>query len=288
VPEAETVPEEETVPEAETVPEERFRGGEWFRPEGRAGPDERLFGGEQVLRGERHVADAGAYAEDETGAQRVAAWGLRRGHLVVVAVLLLVAVVGVGVMVIRDRPVRESVTQRPVATASVVASSRSEATTASASPTPTSLVIHVAGKVRKPGVIQLPPGSRVIDAVSASGGTLHGVDLAALNLARPLVDGEQVLVGVTAPPGAPVQGAAPGLGGSAGGSATTGQPGVPVNLNTASLEELETLPGVGPVLAQRIVEFRMSQGSFARVEDLQNVTGIGEQKYADLRDRVTV
>ncbi|MGH3491302.1 MAG: SLBB domain-containing protein, partial [Actinopolymorphaceae bacterium] len=167
------------------MPEERFRGGEWFRPEGRAGPDERLFGGEQVLRGERHVADAGADAEDETCAQRVAAWGLRRGHLVVVAVLLLVAVVGVGVMVIRDRPVRESVTQRPVATASVVASSSSEATTASASasPTPTSLVIHVAGKVRKPGVIQLPPGSRVIDAVSASGGTLHGVDLAALNLA---------------------------------------------------------------------------------------------------------
>jgi competence protein ComEA len=146
------------------------------------------------------------------------------------------------------------------------------------------MLVHVAGKVRKPGVIRLPPGSRVIDAVSASGGALNGVDLAALNLARPLTDGEQVLVGVTAPPGMPGQ-LSPA--GSAGAS-STGLPATPVNLNTATPEELETLPGVGPVLAQRIVEFRLSQGNFTSIEELRNVTGIGEQKYADLRDRVTV
>lgn len=269
------------MPEEETEPEEQFRSGEWFRTDGRSGRAEGSGFDDRL------AAEMGAEEAGETDVQGVATWGLRRGHLVVVAVLLLVAVVGVGVMVLRDRPVRESVTQRPVATASVVASSSPAATVATASPTPTSLVIHVAGKVRKPGVIQLPPGSRVIDAVSASGGALHDVDLAALNLARPLADGEQVLVGVTAPPGSSVQGA-PGHGGSDAGSATTGQLGVPVNLNTATLEELETLPGVGPVLAQRIVEFRMSQGRFARVEDLQNVTGIGEKTYADLRDRVTV
>jgi competence protein ComEA len=255
-------------------------------PQEEAEPEEQYRSDGNFLRSERLV-DLGVGSGGETSTHEVVTWALRRGHLVVIAVLLLVAVVGVGVMVIRDRPVRESVTQRPAATASVVASSSPGAIAATASPTPTSLVIHVAGKVRKPGVIRLPLGSRVIDAVSASGGALNGVDLAALNLARPLADGEQVLVGVTTPPGVVTQGA-PVPGGPAAGSASTAQPGPPVNLNTATLEQLETLPGVGPVLAQRIVEFRMSQGRFAQVEDLQNVTGIGEQKYADLRDRVTV
>jgi competence protein ComEA len=188
-------------------------------------------------------------------------------------------------MVLRDRPVRESVSTRPVATATtVVATTTPGATTAGSSPTPPSMLVHVAGKVRKPGVVRLPPGSRVIDAVSASGGALNGVDLAALNLARPLTDGEQVLVGVTAPPGMPGQ--LPPAGSAE--TSSTCLPATPVNLNTATPAELETLPGVGPVLAQRIVEFRLSQGNFTSIEELRNVTGIGEQKYADLRDRVTV
>lgn len=213
-------------------------------------------------------------------------WALRRGHVVAVSAILLLAVIGAGVMVIRDRPVRESVDE-PLSRAAVVsgAPSPSAPAGASVSPSPPVLVVHVAGKVRKPGVIRLPAGSRVTDAVAAAGGALPGVDLSSLNLARPLADGEQVLVGVTPPPGAPGTGAT--------GSASPGQPGgagsaVLVDLNTATAEALEQLPGVGPVLAQRILEFRTTHGRFSSVQELQDVTGIGERKFADLKPRVTV
>ena len=189
-------------------------------------------------------------------------------------------------MVLRHRPVREPVTE-PIAPARVVASqTAAPSTTGAASPTPASLVVHVAGKVRRPGVLRLPPGSRVGDALTAAGGPLGGVDLSTLNLARPLADGEQVLVGVTAPPGAPA--AAPGGGGVAG-TGGAGQAGIGiVDLNTATVEQLDALPGLGPVLAERIIEYRTERGRFESVEELREVTGIGERKFADLDDRVTV
>jgi competence protein ComEA len=118
-----------------------------------------------------------------------------------------------------------------------------------------------------------PLGSRVGDALRAAGGALPGVDLSSLNLARKLVDGEQVLVGVVPPPGA-VAGA------PAGGGL--------VNLNSATAEQLESLPGVGPVLAQRIVDWRQTHGGFRSVEQLREVSGIGAAKYADLKSKVTV
>jgi competence protein ComEA len=215
-------------------------------------------------------------------------WSLRRGHVVVVVALLLLAVVGAGVMVLRQQPVRESVTE-PIARARVVTPGGAAPTvSASASPSPPPLVIHVAGKVRRPGVLRLPPGARVGDAVTAAGGALAGVDLSSLNLARPLADGEQVLVGVRPPPGSASAGAVSSLGGGAG-SEGAGLPGTGlVDLNTATAEQLDALPGLGPVLAERIIEHRSTRGRFESVEELRDVTGIGERKFADLRDRVTV
>ncbi|MDH6227016.1 ComEA family DNA-binding protein [Streptomyces sp. MJP52] len=139
------------------------------------------------------------------------------------------------------------------------------------------IVVDVGGKVRDPGVHALPPGSRVADALRAAGGVRPGADTGSLNRARFLVDGEQLLVGVDPPPGtAP---AAPGPAGAAG-------PAAPVALNTATVEQLDTLPGVGPVLAQHIVDHRTRTGGFRSVEELREVNGIGDRRFADLRDLV--
>jgi competence protein ComEA len=138
------------------------------------------------------------------------------------------------------------------------------------------VTVDVTGRVRHPGVMRLPPGSRVLDAVQAAGGALPGADLDALNLARRLVDGEQVRV--------PVPGERPA---GEPGQAGKGAPASPVNLNTATLEELDALPGVGQATAQRIIAYR-SAHPFASVEELRHVPGIGERRFADLKDLVTV
>lgn len=147
------------------------------------------------------------------------------------------------------------------------------------------LVVHVAGKVKHPGIVTLPAGSRVIDALQEAGGPRRGVDLSTLNLARALADGEQLLVGV---PGAASgrAGQAPSAAESSGGPGTG--PGGPVNLNTATSAQLEELPGVGPVTAASILEWRDEHGHFSSVEELLEVSGIGEATLADLRDLVTV
>ena len=146
------------------------------------------------------------------------------------------------------------------------------------------VVVHVVGQVRRPGLVVLAAGARVGDALAKAGGALKGADLTALNLARPLVDGEQVRVPKPgeAPPPAP-----PGPSGSPGGGGTGGTSG-PVNLNTASAAALEELPGVGPVLAQRIVDWRTEHGRFTSVDELGEVSGIGEKMFAQLQDKVTV
>ncbi|UOE21784.1 ComEA family DNA-binding protein [Thermobifida halotolerans] len=156
------------------------------------------------------------------------------------------------------------------------ASPSGAAPSASTSPSGT-VVVHVGGEVESPGVVTLPAGARVADAIEAAGGLRSDADPGLLNLARPLVDGEQVLVGVTpSPEPVPQAGAAP--------SDTTGR----VDLNTATAEQLQTLPGVGPVLAQRIIDHRESNGGFTSVEQLHDVTGIGERRFAELRDLVHV
>jgi competence protein ComEA len=141
-------------------------------------------------------------------------------------------------------------------------------------------VVDVVGKVRRPGVYRLALGSRVDDVLRAAGGALPGVGLNSLNLARKVSDGEQIAVGVPAAPGA---GPAPtGPGGPIGGS--TG----PIDLNAASPEQLDGLPGVGPVLAQRIVDWRTAHGRFDSIDQLREVSGIGPSKFDDIRSLVTV
>ncbi|MEV6250268.1 ComEA family DNA-binding protein [Streptomyces sp. NPDC051742] len=141
------------------------------------------------------------------------------------------------------------------------------------------VIVDVGGKVRRPGVLTLPAGSRVADALRAAGGAKPEADLTGLNRARVLFDGEQVLVGL---PGTPVGGSGSGAGIGSGG----GGPAVPLSLNTATVEQLDTLPGVGPVLARHIVDHRTEHGGFRSVGELREVNGIGERRFADLEPLV--
>lgn len=155
----------------------------------------------------------------------------------------------------------------------------------SPAPSGAEVVVDVGGKVRRPGVLTLPAGSRVADALRAAGGARSGADLTGINRARVLADGEQILVDV---PGAPAGGSGPGpgSGGGAGGTAGGGAPGTPVSLNTATVEQLDTLPGVGPVLAQHIIDHRTEHGGFRSVGELREVSGIGQRRFADLEPLV--
>ena len=139
------------------------------------------------------------------------------------------------------------------------------------------LVVHVVGEVRRPGLYRLREGARIADAVRRAGGARRGADLAALNLAAPLVDGVQVLVPARS---------APGLAPAAG-SGDTDVPAGPVSLSSATIEELDELPGVGPITAQKIVDHRAEHGPFASVDDLDAVPGIGPTRIEQLRDLVT-
>ena len=143
-----------------------------------------------------------------------------------------------------------------------------------------SIVISVVGRVAKPGLVTLPEGARVADALEATGGPVPGVRLGGLNLARRLADGEQIYVGVPTPATAD-----PAPGASAG-AAGPGGPGGQVDLNSASLASLDTLPGVGPVTAQRILDWRTQHGRFASVDQLQEVDGIGPSRFAKLKELV--
>jgi competence protein ComEA len=173
---------------------------------------------------------------------------------------------------------------RPRASAvPVITSARGSVTSttaAAARPTslPASVVVDVVGKVSRPGVYRLRSGARVEDAVQAAGGTTAGADLASTNLARKLIDGEQIAVGL-----APAE-ATTATGSSAG---VTGSGGL-VDLNTATAEQLDALPGVGPVLAQHILDWRSAHGRFDSADQLREVSGIGPSKFADLRPLVTV
>lgn len=168
---------------------------------------------------------------------------------------------------------------------------------ATSSPAP-SVVVHVLGAVLRAGVVTLPGTSRVTDALAAAGGAADDADLARLNLARPVQDGERLYVprvGEVEVPQALDGGAGGGAGaasgaGAGGGSGGGGAADVGdvVDLNTADQAALETLPGIGPALAGRILAWREEHGRFASVDDLLDVSGIGDARLADLRDRVRV
>lgn len=201
---------------------------------------------------------------------------LSRAELAGLVVLLALLLGGAGLWYVRSlpRPVQVRAAPAPVAVPAPGPGS--------ASPSPNVLLVDVAGWVRRPGVYEFREGTRIVDAIEAAGGARPGAALELLNLAAPLVDGTQVLVVKTgAAPAAPVPGAQalPGAAGAPGGI---------VNVNTASATELEALPGIGEVIAQRIVDHRTANGPFASVEELLEVSGIGEAILGSIRELVTV
>lgn len=139
------------------------------------------------------------------------------------------------------------------------------------------LVVHVVGAVRRPGLYRLREGARIADAVRRAGGALRRADLAAVNLAAPLVDGVQILVPDRAAPASATP-AGSSLGGGSGGA---------LSLSSATVDELDELPGVGPITAQKIVDYRTEHGPFASVDDLDAVPGIGPTRIEQLRELVT-
>ena len=139
---------------------------------------------------------------------------------------------------------------------------------------PALVVVDVVGSVRRPGLYRLPQGSRIADAVARAGGASRHANLALVNLAAPLADGVQIVV--------PTRVASGGGGGEPGADAAAG----PVHLNTATLEDLDALPGVGPVTAQKILDYRQKHGAFASVDELDAVPGIGPARLDQLRDLV--
>jgi competence protein ComEA len=142
--------------------------------------------------------------------------------------------------------------------------------TAVATPASSSIYVHVLGAVLSPGLYQLHDGDRVVDAIARAGGFVEGADETQLNLARVVSDGEQIVV--------------PLMGEAAPSVEATGK----VNLNTATTEQLETLPRVGPAMAQRILDWREQNGRFTSVEDLLSITGVGDKTFEALKDLVTV
>jgi competence protein ComEA len=229
---------------------------------------------------EHQLTAAGAFGGNDDRKER--RMGLRafdpgrRGVRALAAVAVLVIVVA-AFLAWRARPRVEPVAA-PSFGSDAGAVTDGPAAPTSAAPSAAEVIVAVEGKVEKPGVVHLPAGSRVADALEAAGGAKPGVDVAMLNLARKVVDGELILVGVTPSPGMSVPAAA-------GGATAAGGP---VNLNTATLADLDTLPGVGPVLAQRILDARTAQGGFKAVSDLRKVDGIGDARYEELKDLVTV
>lgn len=198
--------------------------------------------------------------------ERLAALSL--GELVGLVALLAVTLGGAGLWYVRSLP-------RPVEVAAAPSGGTAPAP-APASPSPEVVVlVDVAGWVRRPGVYEFSEGARVIDAIDAAGGARSGAVLEALNLAAPLADGTQILVPREGQEGvapAPVTGGAGGL----------------VNVNSAIATELEELPGIGEVIAQRIIDYRTENGPFATVDELLDVSGIGDAILESIRELVTV
>ena len=200
--------------------------------------------------------------------ERLAA--LSRGELVGLVALLAVTLGGAGLWYVRSLP-------RPVEVAAAPSGGTASAP-ASASPSPELVVlVDVAGWVRRPGVYEFTEGARVIDAIDAAGGARSGALLEALNLAAPLTDGIQILV-----PREGQEGVAPAP--VTGGAVAGGL----VNVNSAIATELEELPGIGEVIAQRIIDYRTENGPFATVDELVDVSGIGDAILESIRELVTV
>jgi competence protein ComEA len=224
--------------------------------------------------------------------------GLSRRQLIAYAVLAaLVIAIGVKYLVAGDGGA-----DRGEAIALTEVSGGAASPQASVAPSPQGtapLVVYVCGAVRAPGVYTFSPGARVADLIDRAGGATGAAALETINLAALLTDGQQIVVprrgdvaaGAPPAPGADASAGAASVtsaGATQGSGAVTGGAASLVNLNTASLSELDALPGVGPSTAQKIVDYRTANGGFKSVDDLKNVSGIGDVRFAELKDLVTV
>jgi len=194
---------------------------------------------------------------------------LSRGEIAGLIVVLIAALTGAGLWYARSLP-------KPVTIAQASGPGFGGQAT-SPSPTAAPIIVDVAGEVRDPGVYEFSEGDRVIDAIERAGGPMPKADLSVLNLAALLADGTQILVPKAGPT---VPGAVPGM--------VPGTTGGLININTASEAELETLSGIGEVLAATIVEYRTQNGPFTSVDDLMDVSGIGPATLEEIRDQVTI
>jgi competence protein ComEA len=203
-----------------------------------------------------------------------------RTHLGVISVLLVLGLLTAGWLLLRARPVAVA------SPSEIVTVSSPTQTAASATPATSradsKIVVHVLGAVRHPGLVRLPEHARVQDAIDAAGGLTNRADPGELNLAQPLSDGQQVVIGTRTDPAGEVRDQP--ASGRGGGAAATGA----LDLNHASQPQLEELPGVGPVTAQAILAWRQQHGRFSRIEELQEVDGIGPKTYADIAPHVRV
>jgi competence protein ComEA len=212
-----------------------------------------------------------------TGVETLRSWANRHRIGVAAAAIAILAAIGIAITLAAQPQPVEAAPALPAAIS---------AAPATATPTPTTVVISVVGKVTNPGLVTLTSGARVADALRAAGGVLPGTDDSALNLARRLTDGEQIYVGVPTPPDqspAVDNTAQPAPAGKKTELAPTSQ----VDLNTATTDQLQELPGIGPAMAQRIMTWRTQHGHFDSINQLRDVGGIGDARFAKLEKLVT-
>ncbi|OBG11735.1 hypothetical protein A5765_16635 [Mycolicibacterium celeriflavum] len=215
----------------------------------------------------------------------------RAGVLALAGVGVIAVLITVFVLVRDDTPAVAAAKLPPVQMVSSASPTADAASSASGGP----VVVSVVGLVHKPGLVTLEAGARIADALAAAGGPLDGADMVGLNMARRITDGEQIVVGIAAPPGEPTamgSSVSPGATATSADSPPTGTGDKPsgekVNLNTATVEQLETLPGIGPVTAAAIVAWRDANGRFTSVDQLGDVDGIGPARLDKLRNLVHV